>query len=257
MKPVSRFAPLLAASLLCAAPVLAQTPPATAPAASTSTIEPGAVEALKRMSAYLGTLTSFEIKADAAFDLVLDDGQKVQMLDRAVYKVRRPSGFVIERTSDYKDRRFYYDGKKLTVYSPRSAYYAQVDAPPTIRQTLDAVSERYGIELPLTDLFRWSEPDGGRADQLKEAFYVGPSTIGGVTTDQYAFREADVDWQIWISRGDAPVPRRVTIVDRSNPTQPQYTANLNWTLNPTFAPATFAFQPPKDALPIKLTAIGK
>lgn len=235
--------------------------PAPAPAApagaADSDIDPDAIEALKRMSAYLGTQTSFELKSSGAFDLVLDDGQRLQFGDNATFKVRRPNGFVIERVGDYKDRRFTYDGKQLTVSSPRTAYYAQVEAPPTIRETLALAADRYGIELPLTDLFRWSEPGGGRADDIQEALYVGPALIDGTPTDHYAFREAEVDWQIWIARGDSPVPRKIVITDRTDASSPQYTATLSWNFRPAFDAQTFAFQAPAGALPIRLTALGK
>lgn len=248
MKPSSASIIAMCLGIWCAAPAAAQTP-------TSDDIDPQAVEALKRMSAFLGTLSAFELKADGAFDLVLDDGQKLQFGEQSVFKVRTPNGFVIERTGDYKQRRFTYDGKQLTVYSPRLGFYAQTAAPPTIRETLSAVSDRYGIELPLTDLFRWSQPDGGRVDQLREAFYVGPATVDGALTDHYAFREPDVDWQIWIARGDAPVPRKVVIVDRTDDAAPQYAATLSWNLKPSFTPATFTFEPPKGATPIKLTAL--
>ena len=235
--------------------------PAPAPAApagaADSDIDPDAIEALRRMSAYLGTQTSFELKSSGAFDLVLDDGQRLQFGDNATFKVRRPNGFVIERVGDYKDRRFTYDGKQLTVSSPRTAYYAQVEAPPTIRETLALAADRYGIELPLTDLFRWSEPGGGRADDIQEALYVGPAVIDGTRTDHYAFREAEVDWQIWIAQGDSPVPRKIVITDRTDPSSPQYTATLSWNFRPAFDAQTFAFQAPAGALPIRLTALGK
>ena len=246
------------ATLLATAAYAQPAPAPAAPAgAAGSDIDPDAIEALKRMSAYLGTQTSFELKSSGAFDLVLDDGQRLQFGDNATFKVRRPNGFVIERVGDYKDRRFTYDGKQLTVSSPRTAYYAQVEAPPTIRETLALAADRYGIELPLTDLFRWSEPGGGRADDIQEALYVGPALIDGTRTDHYAFREAEVDWQIWIAQGDSPVPRKIVITDRTDPSSPQYTATLSWNFRPAFDAQTFAFQAPAGALPIRLTALGK
>ena len=36
-----------------------------------------------------------------------------------------------------------------------------------------------------------------------------PATIDGVATDHYAFREADVDWEVWIQKGDQPLPRKL------------------------------------------------
>lgn len=258
MRTVPWLSAMAIAALLAAT---ANAQPAAAPAAPAGTaadsdIDPDAIEALKRMSAYLGTQTSFELKTSGAFDLVLDDGQRLQFGDNATFKVRRPNGFVIERVGDYKDRRFTYDGKQLTVSSPRTAYYAQVDAPPTIRETLALAADRYGIELPLTDLFRWSEPGGGRADDIQEALYVGPALIDGTRTDHYAFREAEVDWQIWIAQGASPVPRKIVITDRTDPSSPQYTATLSWNFRPAFDAQTFAFQAPAGALPIRLTALG-
>lgn len=258
MRTVPWLSAMTIATLLATAAYAQPAPAPAAPAgAAGSDIDPDAIEALKRMSAYLGTQTSFELKSSGAFDLVLDDGQRLQFGDNATFKVRRPNGFVIERVGDYKDRRFTYDGKQLTVSSPRTAYYAQVEAPPTIRETLALAADRYGIELPLTDLFRWSEPGGGRADDIQEALYVGPALIDGTRTDHYAFREAEVDWQIWIAQGDSPVPRKIVITDRTDPSSPQYTATLSWNFRPAFDAQTFAFQAPAGALPIRLTALGK
>ena len=258
MRTVPWLSAMTIAALLASAAYAQPAPAPAAPAgAADSDIDPDAIEALKRMSAYLGTQTSFELKSSGAFDLVLDDGQRLQFGDNATFKVRRPNGFVIERIGDYKDRRFTYDGKQLTVSSPRTAYYAQVEAPPTIRETLALAADRYGIELPLTDLFRWSEPGGGRADDIQEALYVGPALIDGTPTDHYAFREAEVDWQIWIAQGDSPVPRKIVITDRTDASSPQYTATLSWNFRPAFDAQTFAFQAPAGALPIRLTALGK
>lgn len=258
MRTVPWLSAMTIAALLAGNAYAQPAPAPAAPAgAADSDIDPDAIEALRRMSAYLGTQTSFELKSSGAFDLVLDDGQRLQFGDNATFKVRRPNGFVIERVGDYKDRRFTYDGKQLTVSSPRTAYYAQVEAPPTIRETLALAADRYGIELPLTDLFRWSEPGGGRADDIQEALYVGPALIDGTPTDHYAFREAEVDWQIWIAQGDSPVPRKIVITDRTDPSSPQYTATLSWNFRPAFDAQTFAFQAPAGALPIRLTALGK
>lgn len=241
-------------SLGCIALALSALPAVAAPAKAApppAAVEPEALQALQRMSAYLGTLGAFEVKAQTALDLVLDDGQKVQIDGVTTYKVRRPNGFVIETTTARKARQFIYDGRKFTVYAPQLGFYAQVDAPPTIRQTLDAAYDRYGIVLPLDDLFRWSEP-GERAAKLTSGFRVGDALIDGALTDQYAFRQDDVDWEVWIQKGDQPLPRKVVIVDRADAARPAYSTRLAWTLNPALGADAFAFHPAKDALPIRL-----
>jgi hypothetical protein len=256
----------LALSLSCAPLALAADPaaPAAHPArhtvrhtAQSAMLQPEAVQAIKRMSAYLATLPAFEVKATTSLDLVNDADQALQLDGTARYKVRRPDGFVIDVVSDRQSRRFIYDGKQLTVFSPGLGYYATVPAPPTIRQTLDAAYAKFGIALPLEDLFTWSDPASDRTKDLISGFMVGTATIDGVETTQYAFRQKNVDWQVWIQTGDHPLPRKLVIVDRTDPARPAYSARLSWELNPAMSAADFAFQPGKDDKAIKLAAVGK
>jgi len=257
--------PLLAAEAAKAKPAPAATkakpPPVArsepAPAATTANpddIDPAALTALKRMSAYLGTLAAFDIKTDTSLQVVMEDGQKLNVDGKAHYLVRRPDGFVIEVVTDRKERQFIYDGKSLVVNAPKLGYYAKVPAPPTIRETLEAVYDKYGISLPLEDLFRWSDPALQRANLVESAMVVGMATIDGVPCDQYAFREGDVDWQIWIQRGDKPLPRKVVIVDRLDASHPEYVAKLTWDTTPSLPSNAFAFNPAADAKAIRMAA---
>lgn len=228
------------------------TPAGNDPIANEGVVEDGAIDALKEMSVYLMQAKTLGITSHGSMDAVTADGQRIQLDGVTTYKVRRP-GFVIDYSSDVKSRRFIYDGKNFTVYSPKLGFYASVPAPPTNREVLDAVYNKFGIALPLEDLFRWG--DGENADRiqaLKSAYEVGPATIDGVETDHFAFREADVDWEVWIQQGDQPLPRKIVIVDRTDPSRPTFTARLTWQINPTFTDADFTFVPDANAKRIQL-----
>ena len=219
----------------------------------TPAVETEAVNALNRMGAYLRTLSSFEIKSDTTLDTVLDNGQKIQLSGATDYKIRRPNHFVVTMASDRKVRTIYYDGKSLTVYSPRVHYYATISAPPTINETAKFLYDRYGIELPLTDLFRWGLPED-KHDDLKSGVAVGYAKIDGKDTDQYAFRQDGVDWQIWIQQGDKPLPLKVIVTTTSDPATPEFSSVLHWNTTTNFPDGTFAFKPPADAKPIKIAS---
>jgi hypothetical protein len=216
-------------------------------------IEPESLQALEKMGAYLRTLTSFELKSDTTTDAVLDNGQKVKFAGTVDYKVRRPNGFLIATSDDRRVRQFYYDGKKFTIYSPRMGFYATVPAPPTIRELLKVVYEKYDVQLPLEDLFRWGLQNDRRED-LDSGVVVGPAKIDGQDTDQYAFREGDIDWQIWIARGNKPLPLRAVLTTTSDAAMPEYTASLHWNTNATFSDDTFSFKPPAKAKPITIAS---
>jgi hypothetical protein len=184
-------------------------------------------------------------------DAVTNDGQRIQLDGVTTYKIRRP-GFVIDYSSDVKSRRFIYDGKNFTVYSPKLGYYATVPAPPTNKEVLDTIYNKFGISLPLEDLFRWGDGNEDRVKALKSAYKVGTATIDGTETDHYAFREDDVDWEVWIQQGDQAVPRKLVIVDRNDPAKPTFSTRLTWVVNPTFTDADFTFVPDANAKKIQL-----
>ena len=225
-----------------------QAAPQVAPATD---IDVKAIDALKSMGAYLRTLKVFALRSETTTDEVLDNGQKVQFGGTVDYLVRKPNGMRAEVISDRKRRQYFYDGKTVTVYGPTNRYYASTAAPPTISELLQFLDQKYDLHLPLADLFLWGTDKDG-VDDIKSAINIGPSRIGGVECDHYVFRQADVDWQIWIERGKTPLPRKLVITTTSEPTQPQYVAVLKWDLKPKFNNNTFVFVPPKGAQKIVL-----
>ena len=222
------------------------------PIVTEGVVEDEAVDAIKEMGAYLRSANTLAITSQGSLDAVTNDGQRIQLDGTTNYKVRRP-GFVVDYHSDIKSRRFIYDGKTFTVYSPKLGFYAQAPAPATNREVLEILYNKYGISLPLEDLFRWGDDStADRIQALKSAYEVGSATIDGVETDHFAFREADVDWEVWIQKGDQPLPRKLVIVDRTDPARPTFIARLSWQINPTFTDADFTFVPDANAKKIQL-----
>jgi hypothetical protein len=223
------------------------------PIANEGMIEDGAIDALKEMSNYLMSAKTLGIVSQASRDVVTNDGQRIQLEGTATYKVRRP-GFVIDYVSDIKSRRFIYDGKNFTVFSPKLGFYATAPAPGTNKEVLDTIYSKFGIALPLEDLFRWGSDgaNAARLQALRSAYKVGTVTLDGVPTDHFAFREDDVDWEVWIQQGDQPLPRKLVIVDRNDPAKPSFSTKLQWQINPAFTDADFAFVPDANAKRIQL-----
>jgi hypothetical protein len=223
------------------------------PIANEGIIEDNAVDALRDMSRFLMSATTLQANATGSLDVVTNNGQRIQLDGATTYKIRRP-GFVIDYNSDIKARRFIYDGKTFTVYSPKLGYYASVPAPPTNKEVLDTIYNKFGISLPLEDLFRWGDPSTSedRVRALQSAYKVGTATIDGAETDHYAFREADVDWEVWIQQGDQPFPRKLVIVNRNDPAKPTFSSRLSWAFNPPFTDADFTFVPDANAKKIQI-----
>lgn len=219
-------------------------------------VDPEAVAALRRMSQYLSGIKTFELTSDSSLDVVTNDAQRLQIDAVVHYKVMQP-GIWINYESDLKHRQYFYDGKNFTIFAPKMNFYASAPAPATNREFLKAIDDKFGISLPLEDLFRWNDGDDSDIAALTSAFNAGTATLNGVKTDHWAFRQGDFDWEVWIEQGARPLPRKLVIVDRTDPTMPAYIARLNWVVNPTLKQSDFTYVPAKDAMRIQLATLTK
>lgn len=232
---------------------------AVAATSDTGSVELDAKTALTKMGSYLRTLTSFEVKGLVTREEVLDDGQKVQITGRVSALAQRPNHLRVQLTSDRKQRLYIFDGSTFTLFAPRQNFYATFAGPKTIGELATLLEEKYAIDLPFVDLFRWGTPEA-QGGAFKSARYLGPSEVDGVASQQYAFRQAGVDWQIWIQNGESPLPRKLVITTTTDDARPQYTAVYSWDLSPSIDNSAFTFTPPKDARKITIAeanAIGR
>jgi hypothetical protein len=212
----------------------------------TPAVDPEAIAALEAMGSFLRAQTSMGVTAEVTTDDVLPSGQKVQYAGRADLRVRRPDRFRADVNSDRKNEQLYYDGKTFTIYQPALKYYASFDAPPTLAELVDVAERRYGLDLPLADLFYWGT-ERSRVADIKGAVKVGLSSVKGAPCDHWAFHQTDVDWEICIATGDRPVPRKLVITTITERTQPQHVAVLTWDLTPDLQEKMFSFVPPPQA----------
>jgi len=222
--------------------------------AETPAVDPAALTALENMGAHLRSLQTFAVNAADTIDLVQDNGQKIQFATNIALQVRRPNGLRADIDSDAGSRRLYYDGKDFTLLFPDTGFYATVPAKPTLREVLNHVEAKYDMEFPLVDLFTWGkDPEAVKA--IRSAMLVGPSKVNGQEADHYAFRQDELDWQLWIARGDAPLPLKYVITTTDVPEQPQYTATLSWDSAAKPDDAVFTFQPAKTQYRIGMVAV--
>ena len=204
---------------------------------------------------YSHAYTAFDIQATNSTDEVLDNGQRCNLMGLSTCRCAGPTSHAEVKT-DRKHREFFYDGKTFTLFGRRVNYYATVPHPPHCANWPSSwPASRSKRRWP--NLFLWGS-EGNRASDLRSAIRSGPSTIGATECEQYALRKEGVDWQIWIQKGDTPLPRKLAITTTSDPAQPQYVVVMNWNTTARLDDATFSFSPPEGAMRIVLqTAEGK
>lgn len=219
-----------------------------------STLDPVAVTALDKMGQSLRALDHFRLRSDASTEVVLDDGQKIELDSEVQYQVQQPNRMAVDVKSDRRHRQMYYDGGKLTVYAPRMKYYATTDiGGKTLGELAIGAATNYGIDTPLMDLFFWGT-EHVKSDQLTSAMHVGGGTMDGQRVDQYAYRQPGVDWQVWISQ-ETQLPKKIVITNLDDPALPRYEAHLHWDTRSTLDAKAFTFAPPEGAAQIRLVPV--
>jgi hypothetical protein len=240
----------LLATALAAPGIRAQ----TAPAPTASAIDPAAVQALKDMGAHLQTLRRFEVSTEVAGERVLADGQKLQHTARADMKVSRPNRLRVRMATARSHRELIFDGRTVTLFSPAQKYYSRVELVDTLGGLVGRLQERFGIEVPLADLFLWGTP-AAPVEGIESAMNAGQDYVGDDLCDHYAFRQGRFDWQIWITTGGRPLPRKLVITHRADEARPQSTSLIEWNLQPTFKDAVFTFTPPKGSTAVEVVPV--
>ena len=253
MKFVQVLVACAAALLLTAAQGLAA--PAAKQSAAKQTVDPAAVAALDKMAAALRSHEVFDLSAETTNEDVLQSGEKLQYAGKLRIVAQRPDRFRIQAVSDTRNREYIYDGKTVTIFSPKLGMYASFAAPPTIRATIEKARNDYDVELPLADLFAWGT-DRASAEYLTSGVLVRPETIEGRSCNHYAFRQSGADWQIWIANDASALPCKLVITNRDDASMPQYTAVLRWTFPKTVADAAFTFTPPSGAKKIAIADVA-
>jgi len=232
---------------LAAPSTYAQTAPASA-------VDPASIQALKDMGAFLQTLKRFRVSTELTGERVLADGQKLQHTATADMDVERPNKIRALMHSARSERELVYDGKTVTLYTPAQKYYSTVEFTGTIGELINRLEERYGVEFPLEDLFLFGTP-AAPLDKIESAMNAGQDFVGDDLCDHYAFRQAKADWQIWITTGSRPLPRKVVITNRTDEARPQSVSLIDWNLKPTFKDTVFKFTPPKGASKIEIVPV--
>ena len=208
-------------------------------------VDPVAVQTLKRMTDFLDGLQRFSVNTQSIIEEMHSSGHRVDYDLLANVTVKRPNKMRAQRTGELMNQRFLYDGKTLTVYDPTKKVYATKTGLDTIEEMITFARETGGVLLPAADLlYRNAFPL--LMQDVTLAVVVGKAVLDGVRCDHLLFSRPEVDFQIWVSEGKQPFPRKYVVTETATPSKLALATFLsNWNIAPAVDDAQFKFMPPK------------
>ena len=153
---------------------------------------------LKAMSDYLASQKAMSFDYDTNLEVVTKDHQKLLLASSGKVEVGRPDKIRMTRKGGFANVELVFDGKTLTLLGKDANLYTQVEVPGTIDHLVDELKDKLQRPLPGADLLL---PDvyGELMHDVVDVKDLGSGVIAGTECDHLAFRNHDVDWQIWIA----------------------------------------------------------
>ena len=104
--------------------------------------------------------------------------------------------------------------------------------PPTLDATLDALSERLGVPMPVAD-YLYSSPYNALMSADTAGGYVGRETLDGVRVVHLAFTHPKVDWELWLPETGDPLPKKLIVTAKAVEGRPSAQVVFSdWNLSP-------------------------
>ncbi|MGE3181982.1 MAG: DUF2092 domain-containing protein [Phycisphaerae bacterium] len=210
---------------------------------------------MKAMSDFLKGLNAFEFTTESDFDVVDVGDQKLQFTRRMTVQVKRPDHLRATSSGAEWNKSYYFDGKNVSLFDEDAKVYSRVEAPANIGQMLDHMSDTYGLSVPTGD-FLYDDVFETLTEYVQQARYVGETMLDGKKCHHLAFRQDSVDWQIWIADGKEPLPLKLVVTYKDEPTSPQYVARfVEWKTKASFDAKQFEFVKRDDMVEAPMTPI--
>jgi len=186
-----------------------------------------ALKLLKTMSDYLAGQKNFTVKFLSDVEVITPEVQKIQFSSSGNVSVSRPDKVHASRSGGYADMEMTYDGKQVSLYAKHMNTFAQKDASGTLDELIDKLQED-NVVLPGADLLLTNVYDELSKDVLS-ARHIGVGIVNGIECNHLAFRNRDIDWQLWIRTGSEPLPCKYVITSKNLAAAPEYTLTiLEW-----------------------------
>jgi hypothetical protein len=214
------------------------------------------LEILVHMTDFIVAAPAFTVIGDNGNEELQDDGQMLEFGAHLALTIQRPlqANLRIDIRNG-ANATLILDGEAISVFSVKDNMYIYdtTHQPGDINTSLNLLAAQFGVPRQLG--FFLSKDLTASLSRAKSGYLVGESNIAGVLCDHLALRNDDLDVQIWIEKGNQPVPRRIVITHKELQGRPRVWVNFTeWDFSPELSEHIFTHSPPRDAERVEFLA---
>lgn len=207
---------------------------------------------IRQMSRTLAGAQQFTYNSAETRQRVRSNGEKVEDVTHRRVSIRRPNKVALVAKDENHDGAAWYDGAYLTVVSNKQKAWARGPMPPTLDEAMDFLAAEYSIPVPTADLL-YSSPYDALLTKDTTGGWVGEEKIGDKTCDHLSYKQADVNWELWLAQDEGKLPCQIRLVYNKQPGTP-YTKVVfsDWNTAAQIADDTFTPKVPNDYERLKI-----
>ncbi len=210
-------------------------------------VDPEAKKLFKEMCDYMASLKSYSVTSNVFENRVFPNGEKLQFHRVSKSLVQRPDKARSETLGDASNTLSIINGKNFALLDQTVNTYQLLAVPIGLDSAVDFLLEKFDLNVPTADLIK-ADPFGAIFPNIITGTYVQAVEMEGKLYHHLAFRQLQVDWQVWIADGDKPLPSRIVITDKTQYGNPQFMICYeDWNTHPDIKAASFEFSPPEGA----------
>jgi hypothetical protein len=255
LRHIAMLGGLLAAGLISFVPVAVHAAEPAKPVQPAISEEASA--ALQRMGQTLrAEQLSFQARTIRVY--AEPNGEPLHIFHTLKVTMHRPNRLLAEVSGDDGSTKLAFDGKTAIIYSAAQNKYASIPVPEgTIAGLLKEAVGRLGVDFPLAD-FLSDEPSKAFLSGVTSGRLVNTVSIDGAPYDHlFFFQPPGIELELWLSKNEQSLPRRLIVTYRTLPGQPNFIAQFSdWNFNIQTSDADFAFQPPAGATQVELKPVA-
>ena len=236
----------LVCTALCLLPVTLN---AAAPATSTEGISADTI--LKQMSGKLSAARKFSFKARREIGRDLAGGDGLHGKSEIAVTVQRPDKMTASATIPSDKRRFYFDGKELTLVDETKNVYSTVPMAVSLDQLPSELAQKFGFTPPVAE-FLISDLYQDLIWRAQSVEYRGTGNVGQVRCHRVGLTGRIADSEIWIAVSDL-LPRQWVSKVKGTAGDTEIRFELSkWNLEAKTQDKDFVYSPGKNSLQVPM-----
>lgn len=215
-------------------------------------VEPEAVRVLSDVRDKLRSLDDYTVETTVKTKAAVGAGRYRDFSGRVQYMVSAPDSLAASVEGNGLTRKIFYDGKVITLYSPKDGLYAQLNASGNLETLVNEVKDRRGLDLPVAHIFAWND-ESNLMSRSTRATYSGTGKINGRACEHYSYALDGKIWELHIDEN--ALPCKLSMIDMNDRGLPGYSAEFAWNTRARLSPSDFQFKPAANIAEVAFSEI--